>query len=404
MFKSKPSPMPAAKLPKAEKEKSPKPSKVSYKVAKSSKKIGTTRNNKMLVSFDVGSKTTKMVVGKIKDGKLYIDIIDGLINPKSCVADGKIIDQHGIFSTVKELISHNGVKLRECVFTVDSTEIIRREMDIADVSKAEDRLGLVAYEMGQYLPIDTNSYVMQTKTIGTFEEDRTKKIKVSAGAVPKNLIEPYVRLTDDVGLERVAMDINSNAIEKLLNLELKMNPRSELRDKNIAFIDMGHSYFNISIFGGGRYLFNKVVEIGGVNIDNVISERMGVSEDEAEVIKIKNGSSISIMDLIYRLHEKPASGNLNDTVLKDTLSIYDEWANQISQVVKYYTTRNRKNTIDAVCLYGGCSFINGIDEYFGKKLQLPTSSFYDFGCIKLSNHELNDNILNYLNAIGAIIR
>ncbi|MDR2938738.1 MAG: pilus assembly protein PilM [Clostridiales bacterium] len=380
------------------------PDKHSKKSSFGAKKPGKSRAGKPVAVFDVGSKTSKVVVGKVKDNRIYIDVLDGIINPKSCIDDGKIVDHHGVYSTIKELLNNNGVKLRDAVFTVDSREILRREMDIADVAKAEDRMGLVSYEMGQYLPIDTTSYVMQLKVISAYEEERARKLKVSVGAVPKNLIEPYVKLTDDAGLERVAMDINSNSIEKLINLEIASNPRSSLKDKNIVFIDMGHSYFNISIFGNGRYLFNKIVEVGGVNLDNAIAERMGVSEDEAEVIKIKNGTTYSVMDIIYHLHETPDSNNLNDLVLKDSLSTLDEWANEISQVLKYYTTRNRKNTIDEICLYGGCSFIKGIDEYFEKKLSLPTRCFYKFESVRLSNHELNDNILNYLNAIGALIR
>lgn len=372
--------------------------------ANTTKSFKKAKTNKELLVLDVGSKTTKLVVGKYNGKNLIIDVMDGIVNEKNACIDGKIIDRQEIKNTIKTLINSSKVKTRNSVITMESTEFIRKDLEIASVPDS-DILGVVSFGMAQYLPTDISSYVLQVKNIEDIDEMAAKKKKVSVGVMPKSIVLDYVQLTDALNLEREAMDMNSNALEKLLSLEIQNNPRSELANKNIVFIDMGHSFFNISIYNNGKYLFNKVLNIGGSMIDAVISDIMNIKTEEAEMIKIENNELHTAMDLQYKFGntlEKPKSKE--DKILNETLYIFDSWTSEINQVLKYYTTRNRNNSIDEVYLYGGGSFINGIDEYFEKKLQITTKDFVDFTCIKLPNLELNKNILNYLNAIGALIR
>lgn len=368
------------------------------------KKSKKSKLNRELLVLDVGSKTTKLVVGKFNGDNLIIDMINGAVNTKNSCIDGKIIEKNEVQNTIRNLINASNVKIKNTVITMESTEFIRKDLEIASVPNA-DVLGVVSFGMAQYLPTDINSYIIQVKNIEEINEKASKKKKVSVGVMPKAIITGYVELTDELNLEREAMDMNSNALEKLLSLEIENNQRSELAYRNVVFIDMGHSFFNISIYNNGKYLFNKVLNIGGSMIDSVISDIMNTTSEEAEMIKIENNEMYTAMDLQYKFGntvEKPKSKE--DRILNETLYIYDSWTSEINQVLKYYTTRNRNNSINEIYLYGGGSFINGIDEYFEKKLQIPTKDFIDFSCIKLPTLELNKNILNYLNAIGALIR
>lgn len=361
-------------------------------------------SNKPLIVFDIGSKTTKLVMGRFKGSRISIEAMNGSVNGKGSAYDGKILNLAEMSRVGKKLMSVSSLKLKEAVFTVESSMLIRRDMDIPNVPES-DVLGLVSNELRQYLPIDINSYILQVKLIGNVKEDGVQKKRIAVAALPKDIAEGFVNFSDTLGLDRNAMDINSNALEKLIMLENSVNRDSEFLDKNVVFIDMGHSFFNVAFYSNGKYLFNRMIPIGGKMVDSAIAERKRISEEEAEPIKIANAAKYSTLDLMHRFSKsKDLPQSSEDKVLYDTKNIYDKWANEISQVLKFFTTRDRKNTIDEIYLYGGCSFISGIDQYFERILKYPTKTFSNFKCIEAGSNEINKTILNYMNCIGAIIR
>jgi len=369
-----------------------------------SKKGARQGSSKPLVVLDIGSKTTKLVSGRFRGNRITLEGFNGTVNTKEVTADGKISNLPEAERIIKELVKKSHSSLHDLVFTVDTTGLIRREITIPYVSE-EYVLGAVTYQMGDYLPIDINSYVLQVKEIGVFSENGHKRRRMSVAALPKEVTETYLTLCEKLNISMNSLDVNSNAVEKLLSLEIKTNPGSPFKGKNVVFIDMGHSYFNVSIYSNGKYLFNKIIAVGGKMVDKVIAARMHIPEKEAEVKKIANGSKYSVIDLMHRFSNDPnVENNFEALVLRDSLVIYEKWVSEVNKILNYFTTRDRANKIDEVYLYGGCSFINGIDEYFERRLQLPTKTFANFGSIELSSGEVNRNILNYLNVTGALIR
>jgi len=285
-----------------DKTKSQEPAEVkSPKVPKKSKMSGKAR-----MSLDIGSKTTKLVTGILKGNSVNISSVNGTINKSEACFDGKMLDIHEVESTIKRLISSSSVHTKSAVCTIESTEIIRREMDISDVSEG-DLEGLVSYEISQYLPIDTANYLLQIRKLGSYQEDKINKIKIAVGAMPKGIAESYQKLYSALGLDQSALDINSNALEKLIKLEKKADSRSVFNNRNVAFIDMGHSFFNISIFGNGDYLFSKLLPIGGSMVDSVISDVYRIGLNEAETVKIRKSDNYSINDMLTKFSQQKTS-------------------------------------------------------------------------------------------------
>jgi type IV pilus assembly protein PilM len=360
-------------------------------------------SGKTRLALDIGSKTTKLVVGKFKGAKASVDVMNGTVNNKGAVLNGKILNISDAQKTVQKLIKASGTRVRNVVFTVETTSLIRREIDIPNLPD-EFVSGAVSYQMSEYFPIDVQSYSLQLKPIGIFTEDGYKKRRFSVAALSKEITETYVNFCELMGIDNTSLDINSNAIEKLLQLEIKTNPNCPFKNRNVVFIDMGHSFFNVGVYANGTYLFNKMIPIGGYMVDDIIAKRMKITPEDAEQIKVSNGSRYSAMDLMHQFSKSSGRDDMEGMVLRDTLSAYERWVMEIEQVLKYFTTRNKSNNIDEIYIYGGCSFINGIDQYLNRRLRLPTQAHAEFRCIDAGSHELNKNILNYLNPIGALIR
>jgi len=373
------------------------------------KKLGSKKQSSKsssLISLDIGSFYTKMLVGKQTGNTLIVESALKEKTPNKACADGTVVNASSIASTLNKVISQSNTKTKDVVFTIESTKIIKREFVIHKIPE-EDILGLVKHEMGQYLPIDIAGYSIQPSVTGSLSEDDGEKLKVSVNAVPKEMMKQYQQLLTSIGLNPVSMSLNSNSIEKLITFDKKHNPHSEYSGKNVVFIDMGYSCFNISVYEDGVYQFNRDIEVGGEKLDNMIADTLRINLDEAQDVKVELCSQINAVELDQKYSTMPPSyepKNTNDRVLSNLSATINEWAGQIDKVLQYQI-RSRGKNIDEIYLYGGSSLMSGIGGFFESKLAIKTGYTGSVGYCKYPpNINPQDLFTIYGNAVGAFIK
>lgn len=353
------------------------------------------KKSRPLVGLDIGSHTIKVAVGQYKNNKIVLKKLYSMKIAQSTVKDGKVIRKSETEAALANLIRAAAIKNKDFVCAVESNEVIRREMLLPRVDESEI-MGLITYEIGQYLPINPESYIIQYKVLEEKAEDR-QKMRLMVCAVPKNFVSDYMDVLLNVHLKPYALDTNTNALEKLLLLKTAR----EFRNKNSVFIDMGHSQFHISFFCNGDCLFSKKIDIGGHMLNEILLTNLEISEKDAERLKIHNMKKISLLSLSDEYGDTAVfSEETGEIVLKGFMDVINSWAEEINQVLKYIIRENAK--LDDIFLYGGCSYLCDVDNYFQKRFGITTK------CI-----EINDSVSGkidmmqiptYLNAICALIR
>jgi len=307
---------------------------------------------------------------------------------------------------LSKIVSQSNTKTKDVIFTIESTKIIKREFIIHKIPD-EDILGLVTHEMSQYLPIDIAGYSIQHSVTGTVNEDDGEKIKVSVNAVPKEIMQQYQQLLMSIGLNPVKMSLNSNSIEKFIYFDKNQNPNSEYKGRNVVFIDMGYSCFNVSVYEDGVYQFNRDIEAGGEKLDEMISDTLRINPEEAQDVKIEICSQINAVELDQKYSSMPSGyqpKNTYDRVLSNLSNTINQWAGHIDKVLQYQI-RSRGKNIDEIYLYGGSSLISGIGGFFESKLAIKTGYT---GSVSYCKHPPNinpqDMFIVYGNAVGALIK
>jgi len=354
------------------------------------------KKSKPLVGLDIGSHTIKVAVGQYKNDKIVVKKLCSIRIAPGAVRDGKLIQKSDTEAAIANLLSEAGVKNKEFVCAVESNEVVRREMLLPWVDES-DIMGLITYEIGQYLPINPESYIIQYKLMDTEAGENGQKMRLMVCAVPKEFVSDYMDVLLDVRLKPYALDTNTNALEKLLLLKTAQ----EFREKNCVFIDMGHNQFHISFFRNGDCLFSKKIGIGGDMLNHVLLTNLEVSERDAERLKIHNMERISVLELCDEYSNTDgSSGDLGEMVLKGFVDVINNWVEEINHVLKYLIREHA--SLDDIFLYGGCSFIHDVDSYFEKKFKVETKRI-----------EMNNSVAGkvdvtqvpiYLNAICALIR
>ncbi|MDR1540978.1 MAG: pilus assembly protein PilM [Clostridiales bacterium] len=370
------------------------------------KKAQAKATDKLTISLDVGSHNTKMLVGRLKPSGILIEKALMELTPANSYSDGDVLDAGQLTALLKDMTTRNRIASTDLVFSVESTKFIKREFALPQIPN-EDIIGLATYEMMQYLPIDISEYSIAPHIIGEIEEDGAKKIRVSVCAVPKSIIQTYQKLFTGIGLNPLSMEIHSNSIEKLIQFHEKSSPNSVYANKSVVFIDMGHSFFNVSFYEKGLYQFNQVIEAGGRDLDSIISKALNINEKKAEKVKREIFRKISVEDLESKYANAASDyhpGSVKVKLLIDLLSAITQWVVQINGVISYMK-RSKEKSIDRIYIYGGASQISGLSSFLEKSLGIKTTvpkSLCRFTCARDIDKQIA--VADYGNALGAFLR
>ena len=348
---------------------------------------------KHLISIDIGSFNTKIAVGGFEKGRLNIDKMFAFDTNQGSMMDGKLISVDGksdaLRSSIVQALNDHKVRNKNTIFTVQSTSIIRRDLDIPHV-KQNEMESMIRFEIEQYLPIDLNEYIIEYKVL---EEKQDNKLRILIAALPKEIAEDYLEITHKMNLEPKALDINSNAVSKLFGIKQQINDHAYNLENTAAFIDMGCSNINISILSKGLFQFSRLIPTGGKELTSAIAEAYGMTMEEAEK---KKRSSINLNN---------GAGFHDDAVLDEMVrNIVFRWTEEIQRVFQFYKTRNANNDINEVYIYGGTSNLRGIAEYMENTWNLPTRKIKSLSSVTFGKDMDDIGLEYYLNTIGAIIR
>ena len=343
---------------------------------------------KLVLSIEFGNNSIKFVEGKFQKGKLYINKTFQAPTPEGTVSDGKITNKQLVVETLKFLIQQNNIKAKDVIFTTNSSSIINREIVIPKV-KLDEMETVIRYEIQQYLPINLDEYIIQFIVLDEVNDGKDEKLKVSVTSFPQKIAAEYYNIINDLDLNPYVLDVEYNSINKLVDY-CGFLEEQEDRQGSIAFIDMGAAYISVTIFKNKKLDFTRMIKVGGDDIDYALSQRLNVSIKSAETIKIRD---VELLD----------SENVNENapIIKD---IINQILDELDRILRFY---NNKSDIKVsnIFIYGGIAKIKGINKYMEERFNIPVEKIEYFKNIEYTSQEnIDDNISQYLNAIGAIIR
>lgn len=350
--------------------------------------------NGQVLAMDIGSYNTKLVVGSFNKGRVHINNVISTSTPFGAYEDGTIKNIDKLTASIEEMLLRENIRTKQAICTLESTSIITREITLPSV-KASEMKGMLEFEIQQYLPFALDQYIIQYKILEESQDDEGKKNNMLVAALPKGIADGYLTLLDRLNLKPIALDIHSNTADKLFSGSCQINYGDSLENNTIALIDLGHRQSNVSILSKGHYKFNRLVSVGGRNIDQNIAGFLGISVEDAVIRKM------AIKDITEMQKDDFSS---KTKILGIMRSSIDLWLEEYERIFKYYMTRTTGNQIDHIYLYGGSSNIGGIEKYLEETFNIPTTKMEQISRINSEDIKFDADFASYINAIGAIIR
>lgn len=140
--------------------------------------------------------------------------------------------------------------------------------------------------------------------------------------------------------------------------------------RGCAIIDMGAQTTTMTIFKNDRYVYNKVVSLGGLDITRDI-QLLGVSFEYAERLKCEFGNAaweIGMPDPCYRVPDTEGG-----TVMLRTSDIHEAIFTRLNQIFATFREdlQPYEQQIGVVYITGGASMLQGVDQYVQRLTSLP---------------------------------
>jgi type IV pilus assembly protein PilM len=334
-----------------------------------------------------------MVYGKTnKKGMSVIDY--GVCGtPGNSFSDDNIVDKRSVINALTDMLSQKNIKSKNVMIGIKGSDIIMRHIEMP-VMPAKQLRQAVKLEVQQYLPMDLNEYIIDSKVIGKVDTKEKKVLNVLLVAAPKRKIEDYMYIADKLGLKVKAIDLFSNSAVRFFE-----NHDTENK-KTLCIVDIGYTSSTVNIIEKVKLFLEKEVEIGVKKIDDMLEKVFANTLENPETMREKT-ISLSLYDTNNSIDD-PRYYYANNSARQ----IIDTLVDRIEKIFNFYYTSGINKRIDVIYIYGGGSKLSGIAEYIKNMINIETK-LLDSNIMSNINNldgDLKDRIEIYANCISLLLR
>jgi len=308
------------------------------------------------VGLDIGSGYLKVVQLKDTKGGYELELFDMLPLPPELIVDGSIIDSLRLIDSLKELARKAKLKTKDVVISMAGhSSVIIKRVSLPDMSE-EELSESIKFEAEQYIPFDIEDVNLDFQILGPKEEQG--QMDVILVAVKKDIINEYLSVIKEAGLNCLIVDVNSFALENIYEINYEIEP-----GKNIALVNIGASTINMNILREGVSIFTRDSAVGSNLHTEVLQREFNLTYEVAERLKrgepVENVSphdAFSVMDLAS-----------------------EEIVGEINRSLEYF-----HEDVHEVVLSGGCALIKDFPRFLAEKIGVETKVLEPFKNIKIS--------------------
>lgn len=335
-----------------------------------------------LLSIYVGNEVTRVCeVVKKSASMVVVNNATEVATPTGAMDDGYLTDVPAIAEAIRGCVFGRGFSASKVIFTISSKKIANKEVVIPYVRGDKKVAAILEANSSEYFPMSTTGdFLFAHSIMETFQDVEGKKLRLTAVAAPRDLVECYYELADELRLTVEDIDYVGNSVLQLLSLQMKEGDTELVLqiEKDMTFVN---------VMSGKSVILQRSVPYG------------------------KNAVINSMME-IKKLTEKEAKTLLSNRDMLDRQVTEEEYAeavryliSSIGRIVEYHRSRNPDRIIDGIRVFGEGSAIAGIDEVLKQELGAQVTHFSTLQGIKAGSKSYltSETALRYLANFGAVL-
>ena len=360
-------------------------------------------NNRVL-SIEIGNSFTKIceIDYKVKKPKVYKVLT--VETPEGVVVDGMLQPTQEYADHLVNALGTNGIRTRKVIFTISSTRVASREVQIPNV-KANKIEALVKTNANDYFPVDLTQYEIGHYLAGGLTEDG--KLRVMALAVPKALLNSYYQLAQMCGWEVECFDYSSNSLYQIL--------RDEKTETVTMMIKIDENNTIVTVLSAGKVLLQRTVAYGVQDaIETMITSGVyAVNDPMSAVERFQKKTCLNrVLHQGDKLWEENAgrwededAGNVEVTAARQKITAsLEPLIVGVSRVIDFYDSRNGDNPIQKTFVTGLGGSFSGMSKLFTNCLERKVHTLSDMeDKIGMSKAIRSTRPAAYISCLGAVL-
>jgi type IV pilus assembly protein PilM len=321
--------------------------------------------SKSVLGIDISSSSIKVVQVKPVGGSALLETYGELaLGPYMGLERGQAtnLPANKMSGALKDLLKEANVTTKDCGVAIPMSSSLITIIKMPDVGKKKLET-MVPIEMRKYIPVPISevlidwrlvpeeskapTYATGAESIKQIKKDQSslkpiKSAEVFVVAIHKETIENYTRIIKGAGLNPTFFEIEIFSTIRTVSAK---------PGEAVMVIDLGAGTTKVYVVESGIVRESHVVNRGSQNISVSISKALGVSMDQAEVFKTKEG----LLD-----NPEFESSEISRLVVGGILG-------EANRVLLSYQKRFNKN-VSKVVLTGGGSILRGLVDVANKNL------------------------------------
>jgi type IV pilus assembly protein PilM len=334
---------------------------------------------KSLVGLDIGVSGIKAVeLSPEKTRRLMaynrIPLPFNAISP-----DGEIKDRDVVVSALKTLFGTKEFTTTRVAVAGFGNSIITKKIQV-DRMKPEELREQIYWEAEQYIPFDVNDVNLDFAILNSANVTTPNKMDVLLVAAKKDYIASLTEVMEEAGLTVAAIDTQAFALGN--SFEFNYGHVVDTTGTTCVLVDFGAGSTKVSVFEGDKTTFTRDLRHCGLSCSLMLSERLGVSLEEAENLKIKDSANSSVSAILEEF---------NNLV-----------SDEVARTIEFSLSQSADAALDGIYVCGGTSRTAGLFSLLEKKLSAPVKKLNPVQNIAGSGKKMNAQAIQEMMFLGTV--
>jgi type IV pilus assembly protein PilM len=303
----------------------------------------------------VGSSAVKAVelTTKSKGTSFELNALGVAKVAPEAIVQGAFLNSGAITDAIREAVDTGKIRSKNVAAAVSGHSVIVKKVSLPVMTR-EELDEQIRWEAEQYIPFDVNEVNLDFQILDSMNDE--SHMEVLLVAAKKDLIDDYVQVIVEAGLNPVAIDVAAFAVENTFELNYDAANRG-----TVALVNIGAQVVNINILSNGIPCFTRDITTAGNQYTEEIQKALSISFDEAERIKL-GGRGSDGQDVVPREVEQ-AMQSVTETVI-----------GEISRSLDFFAATSADSRIEKVYLTGGASRVSGLSAAFAERTGLAVET------------------------------
>ncbi len=315
-----------------------------------------------IFGIDINDLSLRIVKLKKRGGGFRVASFNEVYIQPNIVKERTIQNQEALIKIIKlALNTVKGEKLatKYVIASLPEEKSFSQVIQMPKMTEEELKLA-VPFEAENYIPLTVDKVYLDFQIINPHHKESVNHVDLLINVMPRSIVDSYVYCFKQAGLIPSILEVESQSISRALI-------KSGKEVIPLLLIDLGLTNTSLVIFSGNSVRFTSSIPISSQELTNAISDKLGISSDKAEELKIKYGLSKE-GEKKFKIIE-----SLNPILI-----------NLVSQIRKYiifyhghasheYLLPNGRDyqKIEKIIICGGGANLKGLPEFLQNELKIP---------------------------------